>query len=152
MSDLTEVDIFDCLKTNLKLAAEYCVTIANRPLAGPTYEKLREALKLVEGACRQAAHWREDSRWLQIGLKMEEAHRLSGNWLRGKHPRFMFMSLAEALVHFYNFAEHMRTAKTGRVGTILPVSAMASPPRNVSQAGWTPLASGLVVPEGARAH
>ena len=151
MSDLTEVEIFDCLKSNLKAAAEHCLDLERKPLQGPSYIKLREELKLVEGACRQAAHWREDSRWLSIGLKMEEAHRLCGGWLRGKHPRFMFRALAEALVHFYNFAEDVRTKRTGRAGVILPASSIAQGARNVGTVGWSPAVTkgGIILPSSA---
>ena len=148
MSDLTEVEIFDCVKTHLRAAAEHCLDLARKPLQGPSYVKLREELKLVEGACRQAGHWREDSRWFAIGLQMEEAHRRCGFWLRGKHPRPLFAKLAEALVDAYNLVELLRTAKTGRRGMILPDSMTASAPRNTSFAGWETQIrpSGLIVP------
>jgi hypothetical protein len=72
MGALTEPEIFDCLRTNFRLAANLCVELATKPRKGPNYNKLREALKLIEGAARQAAYWRSDARWLQIGLQMAE--------------------------------------------------------------------------------
>lgn len=120
MSDLTETEIVDCLKTNFRLAAEHCEDLASFPLAGPTYTKLRAELKLIEGAARQLAGWREDARWLKIGLDMGEAHKRAGNWLRGHHPRKLFLMLAANLRMGLAVAERLRTARTGIIGPILP--------------------------------
>ena len=133
MGCLTELEIFDCLSANFKLAAEHCDDLAKLPRKGPTYRKLREELKLLEGASRQAAHWRGDARWLQIGLYMEEVHKRAGAWLRGYklpngqrvthregtlHP--LFTKLAENMREGRRAAERLRTARTGRIGLILP--------------------------------
>lgn len=133
MSDLTEAEIFECLSHNLRAAAEDCELLASSPKKGLIYDRYRKELKLVEGACRQAAAWRGDTRWLPLGMKMEECHQRAGEWLRGvkdesgirraipegtKHP--LFSKLAELLRAAYTQVEKLRTAKTGVVGTILP--------------------------------
>lgn len=136
---LTEVEIFDCLRTNFHLAAENCEKLAVRPKEGMIYRNLRDQLKLLEGACRQAAYWRGgDARWLKIGLYMAEAHKRAGDWLRGikqpdgsrtplapghRHP--LFMKLADNLRAAHARAEEYRTKKTGRIGPILPVAQEA---------------------------
>jgi hypothetical protein len=148
MSDLTEAEIFDCLVDNFKKAAVHAEDLAKLPKKGPTYARLREELKLVEGAARQAAYWRQDARWLQIGLYMEEAHQRAGNWLRGirnkstgmweklpegqTHP--YFMKLAENLRAGLKLAEGYRDNRTGRVGMILPASMNKPAPARDSRA------------------
>ena len=120
MSDLTEREILNCLYENLKSATTHCRLLATLPARGPTYNLLRQELKLVEGACRQIGHWREDSRWFQVGLMMEEVHRRSGNWLRAFSPRKLFITLAETLCNTYVYCNNLETNSTGRRGAILP--------------------------------
>ena len=172
MGALTEVEIFSCLTSNFKLAAEHCEDLAKLPRKGPTYKKLRDELKLLEGACRQAAYWRQDARWLQIGLYMEEVHKRAGGWLRGYknqagqhitiregqlHP--LFMKLADNLRKGQAAAERLRNRKTGIAGTILP-KPMRAPHRDTrpvqvmlppSAPGERRTASGLIIPAGAGA-
>ena len=126
MGALTETEIFACLAENLTLAAEECERLAVLPAAGPTYNSLRHRLRLIEGACRQASAWREDTRWLPIGLMMHEAHDRAGNWLRGFHPRKLFLMLAENLRMLAMTARDLQHNATGRVGMILP-EPLASP-------------------------
>jgi hypothetical protein len=120
MGMLTEQEIIDCLRTNFRLAAEHCRQLAALPKAGPTYRRLREELKLIEGAARQLAQWREDMRWLQIGLSMEETHQRSLRWLRYHFPRKLFEKLADNLEFGARAADRLRTAATGRTGLIAP--------------------------------
>ena len=163
MGALTEVEIFDCLKTNLRLAAQSCDKLAVSPRKGPTYVKLREELRLVEGACRQAAFWRGgDARWLQVGILMAEAHKRAGDWLRGikqpdgtrvklangiLHPAFEM--LAESLRALIRLADNTKNKATGRLGMILP-APLRGPHRDtrpVSFAGMRQHTNGLLVPD-----
>jgi len=152
MGALTEQEIFNCLSENLRMAIDACDLLATTPLKGPVYDRFRKALKLVEGSCRQASAWREDTRWLPIGLMMEEAHKRAGEWLRGvktpdgkrrpipfgeKHP--LFVRLAENLRALLKTVDDLRTKQTGRMGMILP-----------DMAAMTRRESGLLVP--ARLH
>lgn len=159
MGDLTEPEIFDCLSDNFRKAAQLCEDLARHPRKGPNYLSLRDSLKLIEGACRQAAYWREDSRWLKIGLLMEEAHKRAGEWLRGVkmpngarvklaegHLHPCFVQLADNLRKGHAKAEEFRTRATGRLGTILPVVA-PGPHRDTRPVGYR-RASGLFIPAG----
>jgi hypothetical protein len=159
MGELTETEIFDCLSVNFRLAAEDCEKLAVSPRKGPTYAALRDKLELLEGACRQAAMWRQDTRWLQVGLLMEEAHKRSLEWLRGVqvaggprvkiapgHMHPLFKKLAENLRAAHAKADEMRTKATGRVGMILP-TPQAAPLRDTTPVGWR-RPSGLIVPSG----
>lgn len=166
MGALTETEIFDCLKTNFRLAAEHCENLAKLPRKGPSYVRLRESLKLVEGACRQAAMWRDDTRWLRIGLMMAEAHDRAGTWLRGiKRPNGQRVKLAEGHMHplFMKLAEHLRTLavkaedfrtrSTGRTGILLP-QVLAGPhrdtrPVHISVPAVLQRPSGLFIPSAA---
>ncbi len=167
MAKLTEAEIFDCLETNFRLAAEHCEDLAKLPRKGPTYKKLCDELKLIEGACRQAAVWREDSRWLRLGLMMEEAHKRAGDWLRGiaqpgggripiaegvRHP--LFMKLAENLRAGLIRAQETRHNATHTRGIILPPT-LPGPHRDTVPVGWTAAlnganhnGSGLIIPAG----
>lgn len=134
MSDLTETEVLDRLKTSLREAIQASHTLAVSSRKGPAYTKLREHLLLIEGCCRQVSVFREDTRWLNIGRAMSKAHELAGGWLRGfKHPMTgvrvhfrsreqnpLFLKLAENLELTMVMVEQLRTQKTGRVGMILP--------------------------------
>ena len=166
MGVLTEIEIFDCLATNFRLAAEDCDALARLPLKGECYDRFRRRLQLIEGACRQAAQWREDSGWLPIGLMISEVHSRAGDWLRGikmpdgtrvkirngeLHP--LFNKLADNLRNLYRAAESTKTKKTGRMGTILP-AVLPGPHRDTIPVGWSPSIvpnkspSGLIIPPG----
>ncbi len=161
MGKLTESEIFDCLSTNFRLAAEDCEKLAVSPRKGPTYVDLRDKLELLEGACRQASVWRQDTRWLAIGMAMAEAHKRAGEWLRGikikgvpgrvkvapGHMHPLFLKLAENLRLGHRKAEELRTKRTGRVGMILPEMGRA-PLRDTTPIGWR-RPSGLIIPAGA---
>ena len=168
MGALTEAEISDCLRTNFKLAAELSDDLARLPLKGVTYDRFRKTLSLIEGSCKQAAVWREDSRWLEYGLMMAKCHKLAGDWLRGiklddgttrninpgeLHP--LFAKLADNLRMFAALAERTRTAATGKMGMILPAALPAPhrdtrpvqvllPQLNVSKGG-------IILPPGAEA-
>jgi hypothetical protein len=159
MGDLTESEIFDCLTDNFRKAASLCEDLARHPRKGPIYRELRDSLKLIEGACRQASAWREDTRWLRIGLLMAEAHKRAGDWLRGiKLPNGQRVKLAEGHLHpcFVGLAENLRagerkaeefrTRATGRLGMILPIE-QPGPHRDSRPVGYR-RASGLIVPIG----
>lgn len=120
MGALTETEIFARMSESFRIAAECCDALVILPAAGPSYIKLREHLKLIEGCCRQAAHWREDSRWLPIGLKMEEAHQRAGDWLRKHYARKMFLTLAVILRAGGKSAIELRDKAPPNLGTILP--------------------------------
>lgn len=132
---LTEADIFDRLFTSYGEAAAACDDLAKSPRIGAAYRRLKIHLDLVEGACRQAAHFREDSRWLIKGLQAAEAAKRASEWLRrGKtggglyvsltlgerHP--LFNALATSLRKMQGEAVRTKNAKTGKVGKILPTA------------------------------
>lgn len=150
MGALTEKEIFDCLVTNFRLAAEDADRLAVAPLKGQIYDRFRRELQLIEGACRQASTWREDTRWLPFGLMIAKAHAMAGDWLRGVkmpdgtrikirngelHP--LFAMLAENLRALQIVAERTRTDKTGIRGMILPTT-QAAPHRDTIPVGWSP--------------
>ena len=166
MGRLTETEIFDCLVTNFRLAAEHAKLLATSPRKGPTYDLLRKELSLVEGACRQSAAWREDSRWLPIGLLMEEAHKKAGDWIRGikmpdgsrvKYPNRilfeLFTKLSENLSELHRAAIARRDARTGKLGIILP-KPQPGPHRDTRPVGWNGSVTqgGLILPPGAGLH
>lgn len=120
MADLTETEIFDCLRTNLRKAAENCENLAKLPAQGPTYLKLREQLELIEGASRQAGAWRSDMRWNAFGYEMHRFHERIGDAIRSHAARKIFIRMASMIRGALAEAERLRTARTGRRGLILP--------------------------------
>lgn len=163
MGALTEIEIFDQLNTSFRLAIELCGDLARLPLKGPTYHCFRTQLRLIEGCCKQANTWREDTRWLIFIRLMGDTHQRAGDWLRGikqedgsrvkiaegqLHPAFVM--LADNLCGLHNLAEKIRTERTNRVGMILP-PVMPTPPRDTRPAGWNSTPSGLVIPHAAPA-
>lgn len=168
MGALTETEIFDQMKTSFRLAIELCEDLARLPLKGPTYDKFRKQLRLIEGCCKQANTWREDTRWLAFIQLMSECHRRAGDWLRGikqadgtrlriapgtLHPAFEM--LADNLRALFLVTERIRTEKTGRSGMILP-EVMAGPHRDTRPVGFrAPLVitpGGILIPDGASLH
>ena len=159
-SGLTEIEIFECLEVNFRDAADNCEKLATSPKRGQTYLKLREQLKFIESAARQAGYARGgDARWLQIGLMVAEAHKRAGDWLRGvkqpgggyrpipegqKHP--LFMRLAEILRDGQRKSERLRDQKTNRLGPILPRAQRLGSQRETTPVGWTRSSGGVFIP------
>lgn len=157
---VTEREILSLLKATFRRAAEHCDKLAVLPARGPTYRRLCEDLQIAENCSRQVGWYRQDTRWFQIGLYMEEAHKRAGGWLRDKsmprtvnsnlaHP--LFMKLAENLRAGAASAERLETAATGRVGMILP-EVRRGPDRTQGrpvQVRTTP--GGLILPPGVTA-
>lgn len=86
---------------------------------GHHYRMLREALRALEGSSRQMAHWREDARWLKLGIHYAKAQRVA-------HQLFLHMNwlgFQNFAVMFENGTQHLddlATRKTGQMGMILP--------------------------------
>lgn len=120
MADLTEQEIFSCLVENFHQSADYCDRLS-RGERGPIYPLLVSSLKLVEGASRQAAVWREDARWLMIATHVNKAHQRCGDWLRNKAKSIKFAQLADFLRKGEMAALELQTKRTGRRGPILPL-------------------------------
>lgn len=154
MGALTELEIFDCMSDNLRIAADRCRKLAWHPRRGFVYNEFRQALERVEGACRQAYYWRNyDARWLYLGNQMEEAHRRAGGWLRelpskdGRkvaHP--MFQKLADVLDAAHKAADRLRTQATLRAGPILPKPQ--SMIRTESRPMQVVTPGGIIIPDG----
>lgn len=124
MGALTEIEIFGAMEESMRKAAEACDRLANG-CRGGEYVDLRKNLKLAEGACRQASQWREDTRWLNLGIQMAEAHKRAGDWLRAKEPSWRFRGLAQILRQGVLRAHSLKTKATGTRGMILPDVAPA---------------------------
>lgn len=149
---VTEREILTLLKAVFRRAAEHCDKLAVVPARGPEYRKLREDLQIAENCCRQVGWYRQDTRWFQIGLAMEEAHKRAGGWLRDRsmprtwnsnrsHP--LFLKLAENLRFGATQCERLETVATGKVGMILP-TPRRGPDR--TQGRMVQVPSGLIVP------
>ena len=168
MNQWSEGEVFSFLSQHFREAANDCRDLAKRQRRGSIYNRLRHTLIKIEDMCRIAAYFRQDARWLQVGLCMHEVHQCAGDWLRGMprppddrgrprpplpipegelHPRFV--QLAELLDQQYRVADKMRRQRTGRPGMILP--RMLQPtevrhPTNYPVRDYRRTRSGLLVP------
>lgn len=132
MSDLTEAEVIDRMTSSLREAMEASKTLSVESRRGKPYKQLREHLKLIEGCCRQLAAFRGDSRYLNVGLMMEECHKAAGGWLRGYRVNGikvmtapgrlneMFVRLYVNLEGILYGLEQLVAARTGQSGPILP--------------------------------
>lgn len=119
---LSEREILDRMKSELKSAACEADLIASHPKSGLAFGRLRASLKNAEGCCRQLAVFREDSRWLIPGVTLEKAHQIARAWLHrpSVKSKKLFTGLAAALRQMYVDLEKLETARVGRTGAILP--------------------------------
>lgn len=143
MSDLTENEIWDRLRTSLRSAIDLCGKLATVPAQGPNYRKIIEELDLIEGACRQLGAFRFDARWNLLGYEADRFHKRLGDCIRHKSARTIFLAQAEMLKAYLASAERLRTARTGRRGPITPrpkEGPLRQRPVTVT------LPSGLIVP------
>src|SRR4051812_6877983 len=95
----TEPEIFSQLRNQLQEPPEACDHVAAGPESGIHFMRLRRALKLAEGCCRQAGHWREDARWFNPGVKLEQVHQKAREWLHrpSVQSKKLFVMLAATL-------------------------------------------------------
>lgn len=144
---LTEQEIFDCLGENLLRAADRAKQLATSPRSGPLFVELRNCLKLAEGACRQAAHWRADARWAKPAVYLQQAHQMARGWLHrpSVQSKLMFVHLAKALVQMAKDLDRLELMATGKLGTILTPYEAANPlSRIASMVAPGTMPSGLI--------
>jgi hypothetical protein len=160
MSDLTEIEVIDRLRTSLRECIQCAANLAVTSRKGPEYNKLREHLHLVEGAARQLAVFRQDARWYNVAALMAQCHQKAGGWLRGwKDPRNgqrhhfnigeknrLFLMLEANLKAVDKAAELLRTQKTGRVGVILPNTPNMGRRIGTPVAGFNVSPGGVILP------
>lgn len=134
MGALTEQEIFDRMIGCLKASIDCCIHLATSPHRDYHYDRLRKNLRLAGDACRQAAQWREDARWLTNDRLLTECHKRAGDWLRGykdeagerihysrRDIHELFTMLARNLAALHNSVVDLKTRATGRRGMILPI-------------------------------
>jgi hypothetical protein len=144
MSDLTEAEIFDRLRSSLREVIQGCVNLAEWPSQGPTYIQLRKDLALVEGASRQAGHWRRDARWFALGWEVAAFQQRIGDALRCHAPRKVFLGMADFFRKALHEADKLKVAKTGRRGPIMPTPKPG--PHRESRPVYVQRPSGLILP------
>lgn len=121
MSNLTEHEIFDLLRTTLRSAVQHTKNLALLPAQGPTYRLLIEELKTIENCSRQVQFFRRDMRWGAFANEMERFHVRIGDAIRHRNARAIFLEMARGMEFVLARADELRTARTGRrEGPILP--------------------------------
>ena len=121
-SGTSENEIKSMWRQSMLGAADDCRLLAVLPAQGPTFARLRERLKLAEGACRQMCWWRDDTRWLYLAPMLEQTHQMVLEMIRMHAARHLFLKLEHTLRKLIRDADILENAKTGHVGMILPES------------------------------
>lgn len=151
MSDLTEREIFDKMADGFAEAAGLCEKMAVSPLKGASYRRLIVVCTEIEGACRQAGHWRENYHWFPLGIEVHQLQLLMGNWLRAHYPKpaakKMFTLAATTMRRLQRLALMKRAQKHGQLGAILPAPGEGpARQRSVQVPRVTP--GGIFIPGG----
>lgn len=127
---LTEAEIFDRHTQALGEARRACQELGRNmdadylALRGRHYVALREALKNLEGSARQAAHARQDARWLRLGIVYGQVARVIQAKFVGQKWAF-FNHLQQLFVNGLRSMDDLRNRRTGRIGAILPENPSA---------------------------
>jgi hypothetical protein len=132
MPDLSEREILDRHLQALGMARGACQRLGRQAdpekaaPRGPDYSLLKEQLDLIEGTCRQLAHYRGDARWLRLGMLYARTRRsaqyafIGMNWLWFNDLQSLF---SQGIVNMIE----LRDGKTGRASSspILPKNPSA---------------------------
>lgn len=125
MSGLSEIEIIDRHSQALGEARTACQMLARQvdpELIAPRghhYVSLKEALNMLEGSCRQLAHYRSDARWLQLGIVYAKAMRTAQRAFVGQRWQDFGMMTALFERGQRNMAD-LKDRRTGKKGAILP--------------------------------
>lgn len=126
MSALTEQEVLSRFEQSMKEARDACAWLARNAdpewLAprGRHYRNLTTALKELEGCAKQMCAFRDDTRWLPLGIlygakaaRLAQKYFTHMNWLG-------FRELTKLFDQGQFRAKELTEAKTGRTGIILP--------------------------------
>lgn len=116
---LQEHEIFSSLRDNFRLCGERCDAIARFGALGGGWMEISRALDQIEGALRQAGHWRGDARWLRLAPLYVKAKDV-GRTLYLTNQWDAFRKFGLIFAHGLARVEEMQTKATGRSGPILP--------------------------------
>lgn len=158
----SEKEVIQSIKDELKAAATECDTIGTTWLFADEYERLRKNLTNAEKECNNAGSMREDFRWYVMGMRIEEVHQRARKWLHKPtvEGKKLFTMLAALLRKWVADFDQLATAKTGKVGMILPpgidktpqgmYSALSSYTDSVVEKREEKRKSGLIIPDGVQ--
>lgn len=124
MSDLTENELIDRHRQSLIDAHSACQVLGRNADTdilmprGKHYLKLKQSLELLEGSARQMAHFREDARWLKLGILYAKATRVA----QKHYVQLNWKAFTMMMTIFEQGHRHLNdlNAKTGKMGAILP--------------------------------
>jgi hypothetical protein len=149
MPGLDEHEILERLKEAFREAIEACRLTGSSAERGIHYVTFMNAMKHLEGCCRQIAWCRDDTRWMEFANLLMPAVSRAGGWIReyrvthlSNPAKALFDKLADMLESKLNESNDLRYNATGRTGMILPDYC---PPVR-SQFGRS--AGGIILPPG----
>lgn len=121
----TEQDIIDRHMQALGEAQRACQRLGRNAdpdfLAprGHDYGNLKRALQALEGTARQMCHWRQDTRWLKLGILYAKAMRLAQVKFVGQRWA-AFNEMTKLFDRGLREMEELKTRRTGQIGPVLP--------------------------------
>jgi hypothetical protein len=150
--------MYDNMRASIQLATD----LAYKPGQGPTYSMFRDEMRSAEDCCKQAAVWRQDTRWYPLGNVIAQHAAITGKWLRGYkvegrlgktfYSRDLYLMLAENLGGLLVIMNQLKDDATGRVGPILPevhhFSRTQDRPMQVMVPGEARSPAGILLPAG----
>lgn len=142
---LTEQEIFDRLRTDLRASIQGCKDLAFLPAQGQTYLDLIHQLDRIEGAGRQMGAFRFDMRWNLFAWEMSRFRVRIGDVLRSHVSRKIFLHMAGMMEGALAEVEALRVAKTGRRGPILP-KTKPLPHRDTRPVHFSRTPGGVILP------
>jgi hypothetical protein len=122
---LSEQEITSRHMQSLKEARDCCDWLGKQldpALAAPRgrrYAQLRKALTELEGSARQMAHWRQDARWLKLGIHYAKVMRVAQAKYVGQRWG-AFKAMVQIFDAGLRSLDDLQTRKTGTLGAILP--------------------------------
>ena len=143
---LTETEIFDCLRENLRKAEDRCKLLATLPKSGRNFSELRDCLTLAQGAARQAGHWRGDVRWVKVAVFIAQAHQMARGWLHRptSSAKKLFHHLGAALHQMAYDLDRLQTMATGTNGLIVNAEHAANPLTRIQHMAPRNMPAGLL--------
>lgn len=114
----SESEILECIRDNFRLASERCEQLGRIGMIPGSWREISRAMDRIEGASRQMAHWRGDTRWLPMVNTMRQCKPRARRWYLTCEWR-RFTQLAQVFAQGYVLAENLATRPTGKPGTLI---------------------------------
>ena len=120
----TEHECFERLRDDFRFAGQQCENLTRLGALAGGWLEVAYAIDRIEGACRQMAHLRGDTRWLKLASTYIQTKQIGYRlYIQCQWEEFKRLSLvfAQGLARM----EALATRATGRAGTLILPETMA---------------------------